>query len=357
MFISRPRHAVLAALSLGMIVAVTAGCGSSGTGGNSPLSSAAENPSTSSSEPAADSFNSASPNSAAGTVSTAQAAPTGASSSAEEPNAAGSGTPTTVTPPPAIASAGEMVVAISSSPPYDVLDTATNTWTGIDVDLIDAAAQLMGVKAKYVTAQFDAEIPGLASGRFDLAPNIGDFIERRSSATFIDYAQSHLAIEVRAPGGFQPETLLDLCGHTIGYENGTATKAASDTLLQQCPAAGKKASAWQAFPNRSALELALRSERIEGLAAPVASNDASAAASNGELKNLAVEGLDAIPGLSAIYGFAVAKDSPLAQAMLEALQTLTADGTYQSTFDKYNLPGGALDPADIKINGSTLHKK
>lgn len=264
---------------------------------------------------------------------------------------------TRIIPPDAIKSAGEIVIAMSAAPPYDQLDPASGAWTGIDVRLLDAAAALMGVKAKYVTTQFAAEIPGLAAHRFDLAPNIGDFVERRSSATFIDYAHSQLTVEVLASGAFQPKSILELCGHTVGYEAGTAGgKAASAALATQCPQAGKPAATWQGFPNRAALELALRSQRIQGLAAPVSGNDASAAASGGQFKNLTVEGLNAVPGTTAIYGMAVASDSPLAQPLLQAMQVLVRNGSYQQAFEQYHLPGGELPATDIKINGSTLHK-
>lgn len=271
--------------------------------------------------------------------------------------AAASSTGAQVTPPDSVRKAGELVVAMSAAPPYDEKNSASGAWEGVDVELLNAVGKLMGVHVNYVDANFDAEIPGLAAHRYDIAPNIGDFVERRTTATFVDYAQSNLTVEIASSGSFHPKSVLDLCGRTIGYENGTAGgTTAAGALPDQCSSAGRGTSTWQAFPNRAALELALRSQRIDGLAAPIAGNDQSAAHSNGQFENIVVQGLDQLPGTSAVYGMAVAKDSPLAQPLLEAMQKLAADGSYKAAFAKYAVPNGALPASEITINGSTLHK-
>lgn len=52
---------------------------------------------------------------------------------------------------------------------------------------------------------------------------------------------------------------------------------------------------------------------------------------------------------------AVAKDSPLAQPLMKAMQKLAANGSYKAAFAKFALPNGELSASDIKIDGSTLH--
>lgn len=256
--------------------------------------------------------------------------------------------------PEGMLSDGTLRIAISQSPPYSQKDDSGN-WAGIDVDLTTAIAELLGVVPEYIDTKFDALIPGLDADRFDITINVGDFVERQESATFVDYAQSKLTVEVQTEGKFQPKELLDLCEAQIGFEQSTAGGTTANAVLaEECPKAGLGYVEWQGFPDRTALELALRSNRIDGLAAPISGNDLSASQSDGKFTNLVVVGLDELPGTQAIYGVVLKKDSPLAPAILEALQILVENGQYQEVFDQWDLPNGSLETSQILIDGSTL---
>lgn len=257
-------------------------------------------------------------------------------------------------PEGALIQEGVLQVAISQSPPY-VQQSETGDWVGVDVDLMNAVGDLLGVEVKFIDSQFDALIPGLKANRFDMATGVGDFVERQAETEFIDYAQSQLTVAVNANGDYQPEQLLDLCDATIGFETGTAGGTMlSEQLPALCAEAGKTFVGWQGFADRTQLQLALQSNRIEGLAAPVASNDLTAAASDGEIVNLIIEDINTIPGVVAIYGFVFQKDSVLVDPILEAVQLLEADGRYQEIFAEWDIPNSVLPADQILHNGSTL---
>ena len=261
-----------------------------------------------------------------------------------------------VTPPAAILAAGVLRIAVSTSPPYSEKNDS-GQWVGITPALLTAIGDQLGVKTEFIDSKFETIMPGLVASRFDAAAAIGDFIERRKSATFVDMAQSHLTVLVQAGGDFQPKTLLDLCNHQIAYEAATAGgQAASRLLGQKCKTAGKSFTDWKGFPDQAAIQLAVRSGRVEGGAAPISANSLAAANSDGKLLNIDVDGLVNVPGANAIYGIAVAKDSKLADAILKALTNLVASGQYTTIFEKFDLPGGALPPDQIKINGSPYHQ-
>src|SRR5829696_9680658 len=68
--------------------------------------------------------------------------------------------------PDAIKSDGKIVIGTDSSyPPNEFLDTDGKTVVGWDVDLFNAVAAKLGLKAEYQSAVFDAIIPGVQSGK------------------------------------------------------------------------------------------------------------------------------------------------------------------------------------------------
>ena len=261
---------------------------------------------------------------------------------------------TVTLPEHALIQEGTLQVAISQSPPYVQKDDA-GEWAGVDIDLMNEIGDALGVDVSFIDTKYDSLVPGLKAGRYDLATNVGDFVERQAETDFVDYAQSELTIQVVSSGDFQPKELLDLCDAVIGYETGTAGGTTlSETLPQRCADASKDFAGWQGFPDRTQLELALRSGRIAGLAAPVAGNDLAVAQSDGEFTNLKIEDMNTIPGVVAIYGMIADKDSRLTEPVLEALQQLVEDGTYAEIFDRWDIPNSALEKDQVAINGSTL---
>ena len=73
----------------------------------------------------------------------------------------------------------------------------------MDVDLAKAIGQTLGLKVKIVKAGFDAIIPGLASGKYDLSlSSFTDSKEREKTVDFVTYfsAGTSLMVEVGQPG-------------------------------------------------------------------------------------------------------------------------------------------------------------
>src|SRR5690348_859166 len=69
---------------------------------------------------------------------------------------------------------GELIIGTSNDWPYSYLDAKTGAFSGIDADIIQAAAKLLNIKKVTVqTVPFDGLVPGVLSGRFDM---VGDSI-------------------------------------------------------------------------------------------------------------------------------------------------------------------------------------
>ena len=125
--------------------------------------------------------------------------------------------------PPAIATKGTLTVATDASyAPNEFVDPTSQQIMGMDVDLGQALATVMGLKATFVNAKFDNIIPGLASGKFDLGmSSFTDTLERQKTVDFVTYFSAGTSFYTAASGGPTVTGLSSLCGLKVGVESGT----------------------------------------------------------------------------------------------------------------------------------------
>jgi polar amino acid transport system substrate-binding protein len=272
----------------------------------------------------------------AGTTSTAAATsttPTAASDIAAEV-------------PEAIRSKGSLTVAIDASyPPNEFIGTDGSSIEGMDPDLAKALGDVLGLDVKLVNAGFDAIIPGLSSGKYDLGmSSFTDTREREKVVDFVTYFSAGTAFYVKTDGGPAIETLADLCGHSVGVERGTIQADDARAQSAKCKQEGKDGVTVLVFPDQNAANLAISSGRAEvGMAdTPVAAYIAEQ--SNGQFE-LTGDSYNTAP-----YGIAIPKDSGMATPILDALKLLMSDGTYDEILANWGLQAGAI--SDPVINGA-----
>ena len=238
-----------------LAVALIAGCGSSGSSSSSSSSS--------SSTPAATSSTSA-----------ASTSSTGADAAVE------------ALVPAAIKAKGTIVVASDASyPPFEYIGPDGHTVVGSDADLAHALAQVMGLKANVINVTFDAIIPGLQAGKYDMgASGFGDTVPREKVVNFVDYGKYFESLFTKATGGTDVTSMADLCGKTVAVESTTTEQADAQTQSGKCTAAGKPKVNILVFPTQTAANLALISGRAQlGFAdSPVASYEVQQ--THGQLK-------------------------------------------------------------------------
>lgn len=113
----------------------------------------------------------------------------------------------------------------------------------MDADLGKALAGVMGLRANVVRATFDAIIPGLASGKYDLGmSSFTDTKEREQTVDFVTYFIAGTSFFVKAQGGPTINTLADLCGHKVAAASGTTQATDATAQSKKCKAAGTPAS-------------------------------------------------------------------------------------------------------------------
>lgn len=230
-----------------------------------------------------------------------------------------------------------------NTPPTTFYQEDNKTLAGREIDIMTAVAERLGVSVQWRdTGGFDNIIPGLKSGRYDVAlSNINATQKRLDQVDFIGYFDaSRLGIISRKDENIAPFTLLaDVCGKQVGAGAGTTQLLRLDTASKECVAAGKAAIDVAVFPDRPAGVQAVVSGRVamffgpyEGLTYQVSKVDA-----------LTMSGQITVN--DAPVSIAFAKQSPLEDAVQAALNSLIKDGTYQQILDKWNIGYGAVKEA------------
>jgi len=232
--------------------------------------------------------------------------------------------------PAKFVSSGVKVAVFNDWAPDEFM--ANGQLTGWSVDLAHAIASTLGLKFTYVPTSFDAVLPGLQNGRFDLgfasfAPTaqrmqVLSFIPERSDGTaYASKASSHLSIT----------KVSDLCGLTVAeltgaYDYTYLTGVSKST----CVAKGKKAITLDQFPTQTAAQLAVTSGRVQLVAAGSATLNYWAKQTGG----LSVSKFIANADYNCI---GVSKTNPLGNIVAQAMQQLIKTGVYKTIMAHWGL--------------------
>jgi polar amino acid transport system substrate-binding protein len=248
--------------------------------------------------------------------------------------------------PASVKSKGVLVVGTEAQyAPNEFLAGDGHTIIGMDPDLVKALAEVMGLKAQFNDAQFEAIIPGIQAGRYNLgASSFTDTKEREQKVDFVTYFNAGISFYAKSSANPGVETVKDLCGKTVGAEKGTVEQEEAEAQSKKCTKEGKKAVTVLSFPGQNQVNLAIASGRAEvGMAdSPVVAYQIKQNAGQFKVVGKTYE--------YAPYGLAVPKNSGLAQPMLEALKHLMAEGKYKAILEKWGVQEGAI--SNPQINGA-----
>jgi polar amino acid transport system substrate-binding protein len=248
--------------------------------------------------------------------------------------------------PASVKSKGTLTVAADATyAPNEFIGSNGHTVEGMDADLAQALAGVMGLKAKVVNATFDSIIPGLAAHKYDLGmSSFTDTKEREKTVDFVTYFSAGTSFYEKASGGPPITDLSSLCGTTVAVEKGTTQQADSTAQSKKCTSAGKKPVKVLTFTDQNGANLAITSGRAQvGMAdSPVA--DYQVKKSGGQFK------LVGKPYGTAPYGIAMPKDLKLTQPVLDALKVLMSNGKYMAILKKWGIESGAI--SNPQINGA-----
>ncbi|MFG3699097.1 ABC transporter substrate-binding protein [Micromonospora sp. NPDC047620] len=240
--------------------------------------------------------------------------------------------------PDAIKADGVIKVGTDSTyAPAEFLDADGKTVVGFDVELFNAVAQKLGLKAEYESAPFDSILPGVDSGKYEIG--VSSFTinaERMKTVNMVSYfsAGTQWATKAGNPAKIDPN---DACGKKIAVQVGTVQLDDITARSKKCTDAGKPAITIDQYQAQSDATAAVVSGKDDAMLADSPVGAYAVKQSNGQLELLG----DIYE--SAPYGYAVKKDqAAFAEVLKEAVQAVIADGSYETALKKWGVEGGAI---------------
>jgi polar amino acid transport system substrate-binding protein len=242
--------------------------------------------------------------------------------------------------PDAIKSDGKILIGTDASyAPNEFLDTDGKTVVGWDVDLFNAVAAKLGLKTEYQSATFDAIIPGVQSGKYEMG--ISSFTindERKEQVNMVSYfsAGTQWGTKKGNPTGVQPD---NACGKKVAVQTNTVQDTEDLPKRDEaCTGAGNPAITVDRYQRQDQATAAVVSGKDDAMLADSPVLAYAVKQTNGQLELLG-DIYDAAP-----YGYVIEKDqTEFAQAVADAVQALITDGTYKTILDKWGVGAGAID--------------
>ncbi|MFE2414310.1 ABC transporter substrate-binding protein [Kitasatospora sp. NPDC059408] len=207
---------------------------------------------------------------------------------------------------------------------------------GLDIDISEAVARLLGLTVDRTHVSGASLITGLNAGRYELGTaDLGVTEEREQAVDFVLYTTDGTGFAVRDDSKLTRVTdLQQLCGLRVGTGVGTTYESDLAKASGQCEADGRKPISVSTYSDAAAHFLALRQGHVDVLM--TTSSALRYAAS--QQPNLRY--LNEIERKN--VGLVVKKGSPLAGPVKDAVNRLIQDGTYARILGKWGLESAGV---------------
>lgn len=249
--------------------------------------------------------------------------------------------------PAALRTSGTLHVASGLSyPPFEYTTTSGQN-QGMDIDLITAITNALGLKLDIAKIPFEGEIAGLASNRFDIAMATFTITSARlKQVNFVQFMTAGSIVSVLKDSTNGIQGVATLCGHKVGVNTGSVEQTQIQALQADCTKAGRPDISVSVFQSQLALVQAVLNGRVD---AKFDDSTTSAYISNQTGGKIVDVGTAYEPQP---VGFAVAKsNTPLLKAAQAALQHIIDTGTYASILAKWGETKNAVKTA-VAATGS-----
>jgi polar amino acid transport system substrate-binding protein len=248
--------------------------------------------------------------------------------------------------PDRVKAAGKLVIATNPNyAPITYKDPATNKLTGFDIDLGEAIAAELGLKAEWQETAFAQMLPSLQTGRVDMVMAfMSDTPARRETADFVNYIRSGAQYYTQA-SRTDIKGWPDLCGKKIGASRSTTWPAdIAAWSKDNCEAKGLKPVEVIGTEGSVDARAQLKTGRLD---AGVQGNETLPYFQNLEPNTYAMVGAPFTDKLVGIPFVKTPEGQQLRDAVKGAIERLQAKGTYAQLAAKYGLQGNALSPISI----------
>ena len=241
--------------------------------------------------------------------------------------------------PASVRSSGQLILGTTISPGTSGLPHAgevNGVNVGLDVDLRNAVAKVLGVSWNVQNGTFATIIPGVQNGKYQVGQdNFGATKAREQVvdfATYLNDGQAFLGASTVSASSIS--TITGACGYTIATSPGSTFQTLLTSNASKCAAAGKKPWTVQYFSDSAPIFLGLANGKVDLYFGPTLSlkYDATHIAGTKFLGQIS----------STPVGFVTAKNSPVAKALSAAVNELIADGDYAKIFAKWGVGGDLI---------------
>ena len=242
--------------------------------------------------------------------------------------------------PADIVDSGSLRVASSLAyPPFEYTDAGQPA--GLDIELANQLAAILGLDVELMTVPFEGQIAGLASDRFDVA--MATFTvtpEREKEVDFIKFLTAGSVVSVREEDADAITGTEDLCGKKVGLITGSSSFGLMPDLQAVCADAGEPGIEQSTFQTQSALVMAVVNGRVDAKI-----DDSTTSHYVSEQAGGKVVDVGDIFATSP-SGFAVNKgNTELLAALEEALASLKERGLYDELFEAWGQSKNVYPPA------------
>lgn len=225
---------------------------------------------------------------------------------------------------------GTLVMSTNPTlPPLQYVDSS-GTLKGMRVELGREIAKRLCLEPEYIKIDFDAMIPGLQGGRWDMI-NTGIFYtaQRAEIMYMIPYENQAISISVLNGDKGKVNKPEDLAGKSVGVEIGGFEESKARELSKKLEGEGLKGITIRTFDTFATAYQALKGGQVDA----VVSIDGVAKEyqERGDFVR-AISGLDATPVALAF------NKKGLAEAVKGILDEMKKDGSYDKLFNSYGVP-------------------
>jgi polar amino acid transport system substrate-binding protein len=223
--------------------------------------------------------------------------------------------------------------------------------TGIDVQIMQAIARVLGVRLDWVNSSFSALIPGIQAGRYTVYVNAVTITAiRLKGADFVQYLKNIGGLLVEGGNPHHIKSDLSLCGLTAALTEGSVNIAEVQGYSKACLAKGRKAITIETTDSDPSSILAVESGRADFFSSGYVTCSYVAKEVPSKLMALPDPGSAVVP-----LGIVLKKgDTALEQEMDAALRIIMANGVYQGILRSYGDSDLAISKPFIFTKSSQL---
>jgi polar amino acid transport system substrate-binding protein len=230
-------------------------------------------------------------------------------------------------------------------PPMEFVNTSTGVYEGFDIDLGNAIAKDLHLKAVWANSSFEQLQSSLQTGRGDaIMSGISDNVKRQKSMDFVDYITSGpIFFTINANAG-KYKTPTDLCGKRVAGSRSTTFPAdVAKWSANNCVAKNLPAIQFSGTADSNAARLGMKQDRYDAVVQGI---ETIAYQMRVEANTYTLIGKPILN--NDVFGIAVQKTNPqLRSAIAKSLDRLIKDGTYDQLLKKWGLVHNAVPHALI----------